>query len=77
VHCTGQIPLRYPVAEEVADLHADLHVHYVHVAGRSKASGELVCDQVRAVSMCVRNRVCDLDSVMEFGLSRAANDILP
>jgi len=56
----GQIPLLYPVADQVADLDTDLHVRdCVSCACRrpvnswSKASCEPVCDQVRAISPLV------------------------
>ena len=102
----GQIPLRYPVADQVAELVADLRVRVACVsqAGRKllkkpaanrstinfelsrhveiartclrpafdPKSRELVADQHKVVGNLVGNwvcdQICDLYSVIEFGL---------
>ena len=69
----GQVPLLFPVADQVADLVADLRVRVVCVSqtGRKLVESQLrTCLRPGLSYLEVENQVCDLDSVMEFGLYR-------
>ena len=72
--CGYQIPLRYPVTDQLADqLEPSLSRYLEPVCDllSTKKSRKLVADPHELVESQVRNQVCDLDSVMEFGTHKS------